>query len=68
MAHECPFCGATCYCDGDDTFGLPVPDSCAHFQVCPEFVGEEDLTFMREDLPYPLNAEDPEELEEGDAL
>lgn len=26
MAHECPDCGQQCYCDMDDTGGMPVPD------------------------------------------
>jgi len=28
MAHECWECGQQCYCDGDDTGGMPVPDDC----------------------------------------
>jgi hypothetical protein len=30
MAHECIFCGQECYCDCDDTGGLPQPDDCPH--------------------------------------
>ena len=30
MAHECEFCGQYCYCDGDDTGGLPQPVDCPH--------------------------------------
>ena len=32
--HTCPFCDEVCDCDGDDTWGLPVPDDCPH--VCAE--------------------------------
>lgn len=34
MAHECPECAQQCYCDGDDTGGLP-DDECVH-QCAPE--------------------------------
>ena len=30
MAHECPYCGQECYCDCDDTGGLPQPADCPH--------------------------------------
>jgi hypothetical protein len=30
--HSCPFCDELCYCDLDDTWGLPVPEECPH--VC----------------------------------
>lgn len=30
MAHECAWCGQQCYCDCDDTGGLPQPDDCPH--------------------------------------
>jgi hypothetical protein len=30
MAHECYECGMECYCDGDDTGGLPQPRDCPH--------------------------------------
>jgi hypothetical protein len=30
MSHECPDCGMECYCDGDDTGGLPQPLDCPH--------------------------------------
>ncbi len=29
MSHECPECLQMCYCDGDDTGGLP-DDDCIH--------------------------------------
>lgn len=30
MSHECDSCGQECYCDGDDTGGLPQPTDCPH--------------------------------------
>jgi len=30
MSHECPYCGQECYCDIDDTGGMPVPSDCPH--------------------------------------
>jgi hypothetical protein len=28
MAHECPYCGQACYCDGDDTWMDAVYTKC----------------------------------------
>jgi hypothetical protein len=30
MAHTCEYCGMECYCDQDDTGGLPQPNGCPH--------------------------------------
>jgi hypothetical protein len=30
MSHECDECGQECYCDGEDTGGMPQPLSCPH--------------------------------------
>jgi hypothetical protein len=27
--HDCPFCGAACYCDGED-LAQPAPAACRH--------------------------------------
>lgn len=32
MAHDCWDCSGVCYCDMDDTWGLPIPKDCSH--VC----------------------------------
>lgn len=34
MAHECPDCGETCYCDGEDTFFDFAPSNCRHILRC----------------------------------
>lgn len=52
MAHNCDFCDALCYCDWDDTFGLPQPGDCRHLTECPEFTVDA--------------AEDLEELDAGE--
>ena len=30
MSHECDECGQECYCDGEDTGGMPQPLDCPH--------------------------------------
>lgn len=42
--HTCPFCDEVCDCDGDDTWGLPVPDDCPH--VCDDSSDDDDDDFV----------------------
>lgn len=43
MAHECPDCGYTCYCNGDiDDILLNDEDACAHCRHC-EDLEDEDI-------------------------
>jgi hypothetical protein len=42
MAHECDECGQECYCDGDDTGGLPMPRDCRHYLYCSGEITLED--------------------------
>lgn len=52
MAHECWECDEVCFCDIDDTWGLPQPKDCRH--VC----REPDIEGSYDDVPPPSEAGD----------
>jgi hypothetical protein len=47
MAHECPECGMTCYCNGDiDDCCFDLPEDivrCTHYKKCEPEDGEENF-------------------------
>lgn len=45
--HTCPFCDEVCYCDCDDTWGLPVPDDCPH--VCDDSSDDDFVIYGEEE-------------------
>jgi hypothetical protein len=52
MAHECWECAEVCYCDMDDTWGLPQPKDCDH--VCRAYTDnglDEDDRYGEDELP-----------------
>jgi len=50
MAHECEICGQECYCDMDDTGGMPQPGDCIHYAHHKETGGDGEYDDPEEDI------------------